>query len=81
MELEQFTLDFTGKKGKVVFEELRENIRSRCKESINIEVLVDDEECVRKVQAFSKMTGCKVAWTEREKGYLVHITGNSCKCV
>lgn len=78
--MERITLDFTGKKGKEVFEELRETIRSRCKESINIEVLVDNEDCVRKVEAFSKMTGCKVSWTGREKGYLVCVTGDTCKC-
>ena len=79
--MEQIILDFSGKKGKQVFEELRETIRSRCKKTVNVEVLVDDEECVRKVKTFAKMTGCKVAWSKREGGYLLNITGDACKCV
>ncbi len=75
-------LDFAGMKGPRVFEQLRDTIRSRCKKVVNVEVLVDDDECVRKVRAFSSMTGCKVDWQELQDGrYLIRITGDACKCV
>jgi len=74
-------LDFSGMKGKKVFESLRDTIRSRCKEEVDVEVLVDDDECVAKVQTFSKMTGCQVSYSPRDTGYTIRIRGSACKCV
>jgi len=77
----KLTLDFSGRKGKEVFEELRATFRAKCKENVDLEVLVDDEECVRKVQTFSKMTGCKVSFARRAGGFTICVSGDACKCV
>ena len=78
--MEQLTLDFSGMKGPAVFEKLRDSLRTHCKETVNVKVLVDDGECVTKVNAFSKMTGCQVSVEPRGSGYTLFITGSSCKC-
>ncbi len=79
--MEPIVLDFTGMKGKKVFETLRDTIRTRCKDQVNVEVLVDDDECVGKVRSFSKMTGCQVTYTPRGTGYTIRISGSACKCI
>ena len=74
-------LEFPAMKGKKVFEQLRDTIRGLCKKTVNVEVLVDDDECVRKVKTFSKMTGCTVSFEPRGDQFLIRITGEACKCV
>jgi len=74
-------LDFLGVKGRDVFELLRDTIRMRCKEKIDVEVLVDNPECVLKVQTFSKMTNCKVKSEPCPEGFRISIKGDACKCV
>jgi len=74
-------LDFTGMQGRDVFERLRETIRERCKEDVDVEVLVDNPECVLRVQTYSKMTNCRVEAEPCPEGFRISITGSACKCV
>ena len=45
-----------------------------------MQVHVDSKEAAVKIKGFASMTGCHVKISRKDAGYLMNISGGSCKC-
>lgn len=73
-------IDGRGISVEDTMKKMREIARTQCGTAVDLEVEVDTKEDAMKIKGFASMTGCKVEIKKKNTGYLMNISGTSCKC-
>ena len=63
-----------------VLTRMRDIARAQCGAEVDLQVHVDSKDDAAKIKGFASMTGCDVKIQRKDDGYLMNISGGSCKC-
>jgi hypothetical protein len=73
-------IDARGLDPKELFQTLKEILASKLGEEVFIEILIQKQSDVKKIQSFAALSGCQTSAEEKEGFFIVRITGSPC-CV
>ena len=77
--LPNILVDARGLKDKEPFIKVRDAL-GLCSGDQMIDVLADSQAQARKIMSFMAMSGCMVEMGKSEDGWLLRMTGKSCRC-
>ena len=72
-------VDTRGLKDKEPFIKVRDAL-GLCTEEQMIDVLADSEALAKKIRSFMSMSGCAVLMERASEGWMLKMTGKSCRC-
>lgn len=65
---------------KELFQKLKQILASKLGEDVFIEILIQNQRDVKKIQSFAALSGCQTSVEKKEGYFIVQITGSPC-CV
>ncbi|MDA8089388.1 MAG: hypothetical protein M0Z61_04095 [Nitrospiraceae bacterium] len=77
--MENMIVDIRGLKDKEQFMKVRDALGC-CTDEQMIDVLAGSHAQAKKIMSFMMMSGCVVEMVQSEDGWLLKMTGRSCRC-